>query len=737
MSKKKIFFSFICINLFIILIAGLKINHEVQEEIIFQDSYTGNKWLKLDADDVASGVYRVNVWYDTNRTECTISMETGKKKYQLLQGDQWSLKPDKNELSFNIWLNHKTDTLSAIVDCGDVAKEDTFLNLYKISIARSRLGSLTYGLLKVLLALGIFDFIILFILRYDWLKKNYYVLISLITITIISSFGIMMNPLPSGHDLPFHLSRIWGIGQGLATGEFPVKIQPGWCNGYGYPVSIFYGDMLLYIPAVLTLLKVPLYTAYKAYVVMINLGTVLTSFFCFKKISGSKKVGVVCSAVYTLSVYRICNVFLRAAVGEYTAMMFIPLIIVGMWVILSEDVEQKDYQSKWVWLCLGITGLIQSHVLSCEMVGIFLVIICIVYIKRVFRKPTLIVLIKSVAATIFLNAGFLISFFDYAREKLNVFTEQEFYGIQKYGMSIYELFSINSTGSGTVIYADNNLGIRMPVTLGFTAILAFLLAVTVLVKNQDITRKEKKNLFIVLILTAVAVWFASDIFPWDRLDGIKGLKQITGTLQFPFRYMAIATGLITLMLSITLKICCKSEKNKNHIYLLLTVFLMGCIWQGMEYMDHVIRENGSTIVCDGTALNSSASSIYGGEYLYVGTDYEKAANDGNVYSEAEISAIERSGNRFMISCSTEKDTYLKIPLFYYPDYQCIDVDSKQKLPVIKGDNNELWVKVHAGYSGTLNIKFVEPWSWRIAEICSLLMLLVLIGYSLVNVRMKK
>lgn len=737
MSKKKLFFSFVCINLFIILIAGLKINHEVQDEIIFQDSYTGNKWLKLDAYDAASGVYRVTVRYDTNRTECTINMEAGKKKYQLLQGELWSLKPDKNEQSFNIWLNHKADTLSAIVDCGDVAKENTFLNLYKISIERSRLGSMTYGLLKVVLALGLIDGVIFFILKYEWVKKNYYVLMGLILISIISSLGIMTNPLPSGHDLPFHLSRIWGIGKGLAIGEFPVKIQPGWCNGYGYPVSIFYGDALLYIPAVLTLLKVPLYTAYKAYVAIINLGTVLTSFFCFKKISGNKKIGVVCSAVYTLSVYRICNVYLRAAVGEYTAMMFIPLIIVSMWVILSEDVEQKDYQSKWVWLCLGITGLIQSHVLSCEMVGIFLVIICIVYIKRVFRKPTLIVLIKSAAAAIFLNAGFLIPFFDYAREELNVFTEQEFYGIQKYGMSIYELFSINSTGSGTVIYADNNLGIRMPVTLGFTAILAFLLAITVLVKNQDITRKEKKNLFIVLILAAAAVWFASDVFPWDSLDGIKGLKQITGTLQFPFRYMAIAAGLITLMLSVTLKICCKSEKNKNHTYLLLIGIFMICIWQGMEYMDHVIRENGSTTVCDGTALNSSASSMYGGEYLYAGTDYEKAAKDGNVHSDAEIRAIERSGNQFMISCSTETDTCLKIPLFYYPDYRCMDIDSKQELPIIKGDNNELWVKVPAGYSGTLNIKFVDPWTWRIAEICSLLMMIVLVGYSLVKVRTKK
>ena len=36
------------------------------------------------------------------------------------------------------------------------------------------------------------------------------------------------------------------------AGQFPVRMHFSSLDGAGYPVSIFYGDILLYIPAVMT-----------------------------------------------------------------------------------------------------------------------------------------------------------------------------------------------------------------------------------------------------------------------------------------------------------------------------------------------------------------------------------------------------------------------------------------------------------------------------------------------------
>lgn len=78
MNKRKMILIFICINLFVVVLAGLKIGNE---------------------------------------------------KYRWLREETHSLSPNENELSYYIWPNHGTDMLCAIVDCGDVEKEETYLKI--------------------------------------------------------------------------------------------------------------------------------------------------------------------------------------------------------------------------------------------------------------------------------------------------------------------------------------------------------------------------------------------------------------------------------------------------------------------------------------------------------------------------------------------------------------------------------------------------------------------------------
>ena len=96
--------------------------------------------------------------------------------------------------------------------------------------------------------------------KFKWIPE----VIVIIIIGGIASLGLMEEYILYGHDLIFHLFRIEGLAEGLKAGSFPVRIQPGWFNGWGYPVSVMYGEGLLLFPSVLRILGVSVQNAYNA-----------------------------------------------------------------------------------------------------------------------------------------------------------------------------------------------------------------------------------------------------------------------------------------------------------------------------------------------------------------------------------------------------------------------------------------------------------------------------------------
>lgn len=743
--KKKCLSALILLNFLVVIVVAFRAGNEKQEDIVINNvplcnsqGYVDSKgyfsseyepseyWFYIDAEEAKAGVYRVTLLYDADGDDYYVHLTANGDDYPVLLSDDFVLNPNRNELSFQIWLNSETKDLQLRVECGTTGDEsrNTFLHMEQISIVRSVWGSISYALLKVILCLLILDSLVIAFLIRDRLKDNLVVLIGLLTIIFVSSVGTLINVLPHGHDLVFHLSRIYGLAEGIRLGNFPVKIQPNWCGEYGYAVSVFYGDILLYFPALLVLLKVPLTIAYKAYIWVINIGTVCSSYYCFRQISKDKYIGVTCCALYTLSIYRLCNIFLRAAVGEYTAMMFLPLVVSGIWQIIYGDVKKKEYRNSWVVLCVGMSGIIWSHVLSCEMLALFLLIVGALMCNRLVQRERVLAVGKSILGTLGLCAAFLIPFLDYAREDINVFIEREHYRIQKYGISIYELFSVGTTGH--MSYTGNGLESKVPIYLGFAALMILVMAMVVLVKCNQWEYGEKKQYICVMGLTGLAILLASNIFPWNRLETFHVLKKLIGTLQFPFRFMTIAMGCLTLLACLTLyKIKTMGGRGRAVQGILLALCVI-CAYQGLQYVDQIIRNNGSYTKYDGAGWSEDVLTVYGGEYYYKGTNYPLALEDNSVGGKCDINSVEKEGTRYTISCSTEEKCFLEIPLFYYPDYQCKDILTGNALPVVRGENNEVWVELPERYEGTLQLDFVEPWYWRLAEICSLVTFLGLI-----------
>lgn len=184
-------------------------------------------------------------------------------------------------------------------------------------------------------------------------------------------------------DLAFHILRIEGLKEGLRSRQFPVKMQPNWLDGYGYPVSVYYGDLFLYIPAVLRLIGFPLQFSYGVFILLINLATSAIAYWCCYKVSGDRVVALVSMFFYSLNPYRLTDIYERNAIGETH----------GMYYVFNADIE-SSFKRSWVPLVIGFTGIIESHILTCVMCSFFIIFYCIIYWKRIIEKKRLLSLQK-------------------------------------------------------------------------------------------------------------------------------------------------------------------------------------------------------------------------------------------------------------------------------------------------------------------------------------------------------
>ena len=136
------------------------------------------------------------------------------------------------------------------------------------------------------------------------------------------SYPLFTGSLYTGHDWTYHMLRIQSLYEGVLTGQFPVRVNPLFLNGYGYASSLFYPDLFLYFPVLFQLIGIGIEASYKLYLIIILAAGFLTAYYCGKGITKSSYAGIVFAVVFSLSQYHLQNVYTRFAVGEVQAFVF-------------------------------------------------------------------------------------------------------------------------------------------------------------------------------------------------------------------------------------------------------------------------------------------------------------------------------------------------------------------------------------------------------------------------------
>lgn len=718
---------------------------------IIEDSsgHTGS-FLRLNF-PAEPGSYLVSLQYLATGNGSSISAYGESISNLHFRSSSVALKPTTSHASLTFELDRATDNLYLDLSYGGAGT----LEIHSITVQETT----SYYKRQLIYALGLCILINLGYLFFRAPKDKRKAAFLLGGIFLASCTPLFLDYLIAGHDLPFHLLRIEGVHQSLRQGIFPVKIDPVWAQDYGYAVSVFYGNALLYIPALFRLFGFTVMGAYKAFVVLINLATVLIAYYSFRTMFHSTKAGLWGSLFYTLSLYRLSDLYVRASVGEYCALTFLPLVLCGFFLAFQ---DARDTSRKW-WqisgtIALGLTGIIQSHVLTCEMIAVFVVLVCLILIKKVFRLRTFRTLAVGAGLTLLLNLGFLVPFLDFYNGSINIRSEEwgggAFDLIQGKGMFPAQLFSLfQKTNGGTW---DTISGITTEATYapGIVLILGLALFLYLILCEH----KKKQPLYYPALLCSIlggaALWMSSCYFPYDQLSGLsEAVASLISPLQFPWRFLAIATVLLVFTLVYTLGMLCPGAVYDNTavkeelipsdeaatgkeiangalysapgnallIAGLAILFVINVTW---FFYDFTITGNPYRVY-ETHELDSMA--LYSEEYLPTGTDSSLISAGRILADGCSYTDYFKEGTTIRATVTTDAlGGYLELPLNYYKYYACEDLSSGEKFPVSAGCNNMVKVSIPGNYTGQIEVSFQKPWFWTLSEILSVFSLIAVV-----------
>ena len=521
---------------------------------------------------------------------------------------------------------------------------------------------------------------------------------------LIASGPALKDTIGIGHDTTFHLVRLCNLADGLKNG-FPVRIGGFSYNGYGAITSVFYPDIFLYPFAMMMNLGASLQFAFNLFLIAVNAASAAAMYAAAKRIFQDEWAGVCASVLYTLSIYRISDVFTRYAVGEMTAMVFLPLFLLGLYEVVLGDKRR--------WKVLGVSAacIYLSHMLSTLICALTAVGFCALFIIRIVREGRLLPLVKAAVVAGLLCAFQLAPFLMYSMQGIGaaeLAKDPAFYAIhpaQLFLLGEGEL-SIDPRDMALSTFA---LEIGLPLIMG--AALALYAAATA-------REKDEKNGVAVLLVAAGSLFafMATTLFPWGHVRVLTG--GLSDYLQFPWRFLMLTATLFALAGGHGLARFARGRGEQMAV----AAICVAAICALPTLTDEA--RNGEYIAFGETVSPNLAYT----EYTIPGSETAPTAErEMLVEGEAAVTQYEKHSTTVTAHVDARTEVELTLPLFGYDGYRA-ELDGKA-LDTGLGENNRLTVRIPAGTSGVLRVWFAGKGIWRAAEAVSLITLAALMASS--------
>ena len=521
-------------------------------------------------------------------------------------------------------------------------------------------------------------------------QKRVRMLLIIAAAVFVSSWPALRENLFIGHDSIFHLGRIRNVVGGLRDGQFPVRMGGGGINGgYGSAVSIFYPDLMLYIPALLMISGTTIQFAISVFLIMVNIASAVSMYVCARRIFDDEAVGVSASVFYVLAIYRLTDVYTRAAVGEMTAMAVLPLFVLGLWEVIWGD------KNRWVLLTLGATGIFQSHIISTLVCAATAVFACVMGAFRIIREKRWLALVKAAALALVLNLFTLVPLLTYMAQ--GVTTDVLQVRCATKCNEVFELFATDIT------FAKD---------IGLALLIGVVTTMYALCGRHD---EKDKRAWVLLALGALTALMTTEYFPWEWLE--TQTNGMVNYLQFPWRLMMLTD--VFLALACGYGVLCLAKEKKE---LLSVCVLMVCMIGAFDQLSYLATVDAFQF--DYWKTNEEGISSYY-EYTIPGSNLSATLEQKEPVLSPGVTMEQysKTGTHITAFVDAQTDAQIVLPVFGYDGYRAT-LEGKE-LDWVRGENNRIQVELPAGARGKLEVRFAGKSIWRVCDAISLCTLLAL------------
>lgn len=477
------------------------------------------------------------------------------------------------------------------------------------------------------------------------------------------------------------IGRLYELHQNVLVGHIPPRISQNLGFGYGYPLFNFYPPFIYYVGELFVLMGFSLIVSTK---IMIGLGFIgaALSMYYFSRIYFGRLGGLISAISYTFVPYHAIDVYVRGALSEFWAFVFIPLIF--LWYAKLQNTQKNRYA---ILAGMCTAGLVLTHSLT-ALISVPFILSYLIYLY--IRSAQKIKYVQRVVMSGIIGLGlsayfFLPSLFEKQYTMVDLLTK-EFADYKLHFVCIKQLLNSTWGYGGSLLGCNDGLSFEIgKVQLWGSILVAGLVAFYF----KRVKQRSIIAFFFALLLFSIFLQIKQSAFIWNVITPL-------WYVQFPWRFMVFTAFFSSFLLgSIPLFIY-----NSKLKYFFSALMLLLIVLVNMKYFTPY---QFLTQVNDKTYINKLKweTSVMSFEYVPKGIVTKKSPIGNTVIDitkdQIAYGSYSTLGNKYKVAVLEDKPHYKKfnvilqkpsvfqINLFSFPGWT-VYVDKKNKRI---DDNNRL------------------------------------------------